>query len=169
MSMQTLMVQIADRQWTLEALHRACPLAFEEHGAIALVKMVPVQHLGWLGTEFGGMNFTDRERAELRDYEATIEDCGVAFSSVVFQYATLADAIVQAAEYVEASVVFATLPKSIIPYWRQFQLGRLRNSLARHGRQLIDPDQRSTVSPGDAMPVWSVPTHSLPHRKTTHP
>jgi hypothetical protein len=169
MSKQSIMVQIADRQWTLEALHRACPLALEKHASITLMKMLPVQHLSWLGTEFGAMSFTDRDRALMRDYEATIEDYGVPFSSDTFQYATLADAIVQAADYVEADIVFATLPNSIIPYWRRFQLWRLRKSLARHGLELIELDQRSPGRPDTMIASWPVPAHGLAHRKRIHP
>ena len=169
MSNPIIMVQIANRQWTLEALHQACALARDKSAGIVLMKMLPVQHLGWLGTEFGTMNFSDGDRAEIHDYEATIEDYGVPFAAEVFQYVTLPEAIVQAADYVEADIVFATLPKSIIPYWQKFQLGRLRNDLASHGRQLIDLDQPSAASQGETVHARPIPARLLPHRKTTQP
>jgi nucleotide-binding universal stress UspA family protein len=42
MSMPIIMVQIADRKWTLEALHRACALARDVNAEIVLLTMLPV-------------------------------------------------------------------------------------------------------------------------------
>jgi hypothetical protein len=152
-----IMVQIADHQWTLDALHRACLLARDMNAEIALMKMVPVQHLGWLGTEFGNINFTAKERSELHDYEATAEDYGVPYSTHVFQYATLLEAISEAADYVKAHIVFATLPQSVIPFWQRFQLWGLRNRLAHGGRELFDPSTLLTAKPHKRVNVTSVP------------
>jgi hypothetical protein len=153
-----IMVQIADHQWTLDALYRACLLARDMNAEVALMKMVPVQHLGWLGTEFGNMNFTAKERSELHDYEATAEDYGVPCSTHVFQYATLPEAISQAADYVKAHIVFATLPQSIIPFWQHFQLWGLRNRLTHNGRELFDPNKPWMAEPHEWVKVTSVPS-----------
>jgi hypothetical protein len=142
MSSQKVMVQIAEREWTLATLHQACTLARSLEAEIALVKMLPVQHLSWLGTPFGAMDFTELERAELRDYTATVEDYGVPFTVYQFQYFALAEALSDAADYVDAQFVFATLPPSVLPFWRQFQLKGLRRRLAHHGRQLTNPRDR---------------------------
>ncbi len=157
-----IMVQIADRPWTQDVLHRACALAREMNAGIALVKMVAVQHLSWLGTEFGSMNFTDQDRAEIRDYEATVEDYGVPCSFHIFQYATLIEAISEAADHVNARLVFAALPTSIIPYWPQFQRRRLARHLSRHGRELFDPNRTVAAEIGDLESVSSIPTRSFP-------
>jgi hypothetical protein len=135
-----IMVQIADPRWTLEALHRACLLAREIKAEIVLLKMLPVQHMQWLGTEFGAMNFTGKDRAALRDYEATVEDYGLSYSSLVFQYHTLTEAIAEAADQVNAHLVFATLPNSRIPYWREYQLHNLRKRFVQQHRHLIEID-----------------------------
>src|SRR5262245_49339568 len=108
--MQTIMVQVADLNWTMAALHLACALARSTEAAITLVKMVPVQHISWLGTEFGYQNLTMREHDELAAYQTTAEDYGVLLNKELFQYMTLPDAIADAAEYCGAQVVFATLP-----------------------------------------------------------
>jgi hypothetical protein len=163
-----IMVQIANYQWTLEALHRACALARDKGAGIVLMKMLPVQHVGWLGTEFGNMNLSDRDRAEIRDYEATVQDYGLPYAAEVFQFITLPEAIVEAADYVEAYIVFASLPKSIIPYWRQFQLRQLRNGLTKRGRQLIDLEQASPVKHGDTAYARPIAARLLANRKTTH-
>jgi nucleotide-binding universal stress UspA family protein len=139
-SQKRIMVQIADPHWTHEVLHQACILAREMKAEIVLLKMVPVQHVQWLGTEFGAMDFTLKDRAELRDYEATVEDYGLLYSSTVFQYLTLTEAIADAADHINADFIFATLPNSLIPYWREYQLHNLRQRFVRQHRHLIEID-----------------------------
>ena len=138
-----IMVQIADRDWTLEALHCAGVMARERaahEGAskIALVKMIPVQHLGWLGTEMGYIDLSEKDQQELTDYVETLEDYGVEYDLYPFQYATLPDAIVQVAEHLDAQVVFATLPASRIPFWQRFQFSEVRRHLAQNQRELVE-------------------------------
>jgi hypothetical protein len=139
MDIQTvIMVQIADRAWMLDALHCACLLARKMSAKIALMKMIPVQHFLWLGSELGYENFSIQDQRELAEYEDKMEDYGVEFSVDFFQYTSLPEAILQAAEYVNARVVIATLPRSIIPFWGSFQLDRLRRCLSRQERELIE-------------------------------
>jgi hypothetical protein len=133
-----IMVQIADREWTMDALHRACRLGRTMPTHIALVKMIPAQHVSWLGTELGNRSFSEQDQREIINYETTIEDYGIEFSSTVFQYSELDEAILQAADMLNASIVFATLPKGIIPYWRNLQLHRLRRRLWRNQRVLVE-------------------------------
>ena len=137
-SQTRIMVCIAEPEWTEEAIYQACVLTRKTQGELDFVKMVPVQHLGWLGTEFGNMNLTPQDRQLMERYSATAEDYGVAVASHYFQYVTLPEAIVQAAGYVKADVVFATLPKSLIPFWRRFQIDLLRLRLAQEKRVLVD-------------------------------
>jgi hypothetical protein len=132
-----IMVQISDREWTAEALHCACLLARNTSARIALVDMVPVQHAGWLGTDLGYLNFTDQKQVDFADYQATIEDYGVEFVPVLFQYLDLPDAIAQAAEHMNAQIVFAKLPESGISFWTKFQRWLLNRQFAREKRQWI--------------------------------
>jgi hypothetical protein len=145
MSTQIIMVQIADRPWTVDAIHSACKLARQINGQLVLMSMIPVQHLSYLGTEFGYLNVTDAMRSAMHEYASTAEDYGVPFSTQRFQYVTLLEAIVQAANEVNAQLVFATLPQSIIPYWRKFQQTRLRHQLQHHHRVLIDLEQTAEI------------------------
>lgn len=137
-SQTRIMVNIADRTWTMEALHCACIMARKTSAKIVLMKMIPVQHPGLLGTNLGYINFSYQEQQDVEDYEATIKDYSVEFSSHLFQYMTLGDAISKAAQEVKAQIVFATLPASLIPFWHDFQTQGLRRRLARHQRQLIE-------------------------------
>jgi hypothetical protein len=144
--MSTIMVQIMDRQKTLEALHFAAALAHSRRRKVALVKMVPVQHLGWLGTELGYASFTDGDHKTLLEYRAVAESYGVAVETHAFQYVSLADAIADAADYVAAQVVFAALPHSVIPFQDRFGVWLLRRRLAQQDRQLylLEPHRRSS-------------------------
>ncbi len=154
---QRIMVQIGDRAWTQEALYQACILARKNQGEIALVKMVPVQHIAWLGTDLGNLNITAQDRADMKNYEATAEDFGVAASIYFFQYSTLVDAIAQAAECTQADIVFAKLAKSLIPYWTQFQTNRLRHHLMKQQCALFDIDHNRQPIADDADDVPSSP------------
>ncbi len=144
-----VMVLMGEDSWTVEALHRACGLARTNGAEVALVKMIPVQHVGWLGTEFGYQNLNWEDRDALYDYLTIPEDYGVRFSVQLFQYVTLPEAISDAAEYLDAESVFATLPAGQIPLWRAWSLARLRRRLARHNRTLIISEELSRT-PSDS-------------------
>ena len=133
-----IMVQIAKRKWTLDALRCACLRACKMPVRIALVKLIPVQHFAWLGTDLGYMNFSEQDRIEFIDYQKIVRENGVQFSAHLFQYASLHDAILQAANFTGAQIVYATLPKSIIPFKHNYQLQWLRHHLAQQRRELIE-------------------------------
>ena len=135
-----IMVEVAAREWTQEALHSACNMARRSHASVALVQMVPVRHPLLLGTQIGYQSLSEAEIERLCSYEETLEDYGVEYSITLFQYATLVGAIVEAADLLNARVVFAALPKNSIPFWPSIRLEGLRRSLAQHQRQLVlDP------------------------------
>jgi hypothetical protein len=136
-----VMVQVAKPGWTLAALHLACAVARTNCLGLVLVKMVPVAHAGWLGTELGYQNFTEADQRLLREYAATAEAYGVVPSAELFQYVILGDAIVDAADYFDARITFATLPPYKLPLWRRFWLWRLRRQMARRGRLLYTLDR----------------------------
>src|SRR5258708_11551104 len=112
MTKNMIMVQIADRTWTLGALHHACTLARGTNSEITLVKMLPVQHMNWLGTEFGNLHLTEQDRHDLGDFQATVEDYGVPYAALTFQYFSLPEALSDAADHIDAQALFATLPNS---------------------------------------------------------
>ena len=83
------------------------------------------------------MKFTDQHRAEFTEYQATVEDYGVEFAPLLFQYDSLAEAIAQAVEHVNARIVFAKIPDSVIPFWTRYQRWSLNRQFARQNRQWI--------------------------------
>ncbi len=68
--------------------------------------------------QFGYHNLSQEDRDDLNNYHATVEDYGITLRSEVFRCITLADAIADAAHYLDARIVFPTLPKSVFPYWK---------------------------------------------------
>ncbi len=137
-----IMVQIADHDWTLNAVHAACQKARQRHWMVALVSLIPVQHTAWLGTDWGYMNISPQAARELEDYQATVLDYGLNCEIVRYQYTDFTDALADAADHLNARIVFAHFPHTLIPGWRHFLLWLLNRRLAEHQRQLIQPPVR---------------------------
>jgi len=127
--MTTIMVQVTDKSHTLAALHAACSLAQANKGDVALLNLIPVNHPGWLGSEWGNLNFTDKDRDMLKEYQCLAESYGVHIQLSTLQAVSSVDAIVWAAECVNAEIVFAHLPPSIIPFLRRWKAWQLRRRL----------------------------------------
>ena len=130
------MVQVTDHPRTLEALHFACALACRKNSRVVLVKMVPVPHIGLLGTELGYLNFTGSDAEEISGYQTIAEAYGVEVEICLFQYVSLVEAIEEVADQLAAHVIFAALPHSPLPYGDRFQAWRLRHHFERHHCQL---------------------------------
>jgi hypothetical protein len=157
-----IMIEIDQPKWTLEALHLACAVARVSSWEVVLVKMVPVAHISWLGTELGYQNFSIADEEFLRVCLATAEDYGITASVRLFQYVTLSDGIADAAEYFDTQFVFATLPYYRLPGWRRFLMWRLRRQLAERGRSLYTLDR--PPSSADWAPQILVPPSHLPEK-----
>ncbi len=157
MDTTTIMVQAADREWTLAALHFACALARNTGAEITMIKMAPVQHLGWLGTEFGCNSIGEQDHVDLHEFKETAEDYGVAISVHVFQYATFLEAVADAAAFVDASVVFAKIPASRLGLWHRAQEWYLRHLLANQHRQLYTLEKPAQATPETWTPSIMVP------------
>ena len=153
-----IMVQIADRAWTQAALQSACKLALSLQAPIALVQMVPVQHPLFLGNQLGYLAVAPEDLRLLNDLEVAFANMGIESSLHLFQYVTLTGGIADAADLVAASIVFATLPLSLIPWWRSLQLEVMRWRLAQRGRWLISEPARGLAT----APVALVQLHAQP-------
>ncbi|MCI0399146.1 MAG: hypothetical protein L0332_25860 [Chloroflexi bacterium] len=152
-----VMLVLSERQWTLQALHLACALVRNQGGEIVLVKMVPVRHPAMLGTAAGYLDFTDQEEQAIRDFAATAEDYNVPFSITLCQYASYSNAVLSAAEQLQARIIFAPPPRSVIPLWSVVQQWWLKQSLARGHRTLY------TLQQAGASPGWT-PSITLPKK-----
>lgn len=153
---RVMMIQIANRAWTLEALHCACLIARSTGDTIALVKMVPVLHHSWLGTEWGYMHLSRQDQNAIHDYQATIEDYGLSYVLSVFQYDTWVEATAQAAQQNHADCVFAQTPTSWLPGWEKIQSWSLQRLLKRQGCEWI---QQPVYGGAAEITVEAQPTH----------
>ncbi|MBI5931734.1 MAG: hypothetical protein HY862_20660 [Chloroflexi bacterium] len=134
--MNTIMVQICDRQWTLQALHLACAIARNQQSDVTLVRMIPVQQMTWVGTDLANIPMSRDEQKLVDELQLTAEDYGIKISIRDMQYFTLLEALVEMAESLESKAIFATLPDTSLPYWRRFQMWRLQHQLNRRNCQL---------------------------------
>jgi hypothetical protein len=144
--MKNIMVQIANKSWTMEALHLACAMARNSETTIALVRFMEVGHPSYLGTNMGNIAPTPQEYQDLQDYQATAEDYGVELEVRSIQCLSPLDVMAQAAEELDAEVVFARVPESAIPYWHKFQLWNLKRELSGQQRQLYTLDKPANVT-----------------------
>jgi hypothetical protein len=132
----TILVQITNETWTLRALHLACVLARSNGARIILLRLMQVQHLSYLGTEFGSTPLSQQEYAAWHDYVTIAEDYGVEIVRRSMQCWSVLGAIAAAADHVDAQVVFAYIPPSSISYMHSLQRWSLQRRLAKARRQL---------------------------------
>jgi hypothetical protein len=147
-----IMVQTGEYRPTLEAVHLASAIARNQQATLVLVEMIAVSQPAWLGTELGNIGRTERTRQEMESYCAVAEEYGVPVTVQPFQYITLLGAITDAADYVDARLVFVVLPKVAIPLWHRFRVWLLRQRLESRGRQLFWPGEERTEIGGRQVP-----------------
>jgi hypothetical protein len=168
-SQPVIMLDIGSRAWTIDALSAACLMARRMDATILLVKMVPVQHIGWLGTALGYLDFTEQEQEEMAEYQELIEEYAVEYTPYVFQYLNLINGTIQIVEQFRPQMAFIKLPQTLIPMWRRFQWYRLRQQLDRLQCRLIETplfdasDSAYTSSQADT-DEWTQELHDLFNR-----
>lgn len=141
----TIMIQTTGSTQVPETVHLGCALARSQGGPIVLVQMIPVTHPGWLGTEWAWAERTEADAQLAKACRVVADEYGVELETMQFPYSTLLDAIVQAADYLDAGFVFATLPAARAGWWHKWQVRRLERRLAARQRRLCLPGE-----PGDA-------------------
>jgi hypothetical protein len=139
--MTNILVQMAEENWTMQALHLACALARNSNSKVVLLQLMQVKNPSLLGASFDGHSPSEREYADLEEYAATAEDYGVELELQPMQCISMLDAVVDAAEQLNTVVVFAHVLPSRIPYWRRFQVWNLERRLRNQRQQLFTLDQ----------------------------
>ncbi len=139
--MSTILVQMAERAWTEEALHLACAMARNNHVNVTLLRMIEAQHYSWLGTTLGFENFSADESDVLWDYKAIAEKYEVELEVQPMQWMSYVGAMVDASDELEAEAVFACPPAHILPFMRRFEIWELRRQLEERSRALYLLDQ----------------------------
>lgn len=142
MDKRTIIVQLATPEWTLKAIHLACAMASRTGAGVALVRMIPVPHIGLLGEEMGEVRLSDREQALAQQCYTVATDYGITLQLVRFQYFSLAEALVQVVPYLDAQAIFAHLSPISFPFWHRFRVWLLQSKL-----QLLNCDLYTLDTP----------------------
>jgi len=154
---------MANRRWTTQALHLACALARSDQAAVVLLRLMQVDRIRDLGSEFGDIAMNSAEYRDLLDYGATAEDYGVDFSLEQMQCISPLQAIADAAAYLNANIVFARVPESHIPLLHNFQVWQLERRLTPEHRQLYTLDGQDREG-SQAPSITIKPAHSATGR-----
>ena len=139
--MTTILVQMADRQWTEEALHLACAMARNTQSNVTLLRMIQAQHYSWLGTSLGYETFSPEESDAIWGYKVIAQKYGIDLFVQPMQWISYVGAIVDASDQLEADVVFASVPQRLFPLWRKYEIWDLRRQLDERHRVLYMLDQ----------------------------
>jgi hypothetical protein len=136
MNMPTLMVQMDDHKWTLNALHEACGKARTRGAQVVLALMLPQRHVVFGNINVDRYQFTDAEAEELREYNAVAAEYGVPLMTRVFEYDDLEEGISAAADALNAETVYARLPGALLPVTQHSHERHLEEVLEAHHHDL---------------------------------
>ncbi|MCB9437660.1 MAG: universal stress protein [Anaerolineales bacterium] len=153
--MTTIMVQFSEEQWTLEAMHLASALARNLNSSVVLIYLSLTPNPGLLG--WGITPPTLAEERLIESYAAVAEDYGVVCRVQPVQFISLVDALAQTAQLLNASVLFAHIPSSSIPFWQRFQLWSLKIQLGRCQLYTLDNQHIKQTQ----KPVPAIITHKV--------
>ena len=115
--MSTILVITGEPGWTRRAVHLAGAVAHEAGVAVVLLHMVPVTHMGYLGTGSREALLSFAEFDALNEYMTTAADYAPV-TVELFEYSDAIGGVLSAAEQYGATAVFAAAPGG--------PLGRLR-------------------------------------------
>jgi hypothetical protein len=142
--MKTILVQMADQRWTSDAVRAACALASNTAARVVVLHLMPVNHIRYLGTDLAITPPDKHQFQQIEAYVAIADEYGVELNVRRMQSVSASDALAQAAEYLDADVVFANVANSRVPVW-----GKVRSWMFQHQlgeRQLFTLDQPAAVS-----------------------
>lgn len=145
--MKTIMVQMSDQQWTMKAIHLGSALAHNNDASIVLLHLVLASNPGLV--DWGVPETNAQEEKQIQDYAAVAKDYDVAFRVQQMEYISLPDALIQAVRRLNASIIFAHIPSSHIPFWQQFQEWNVRRQLG--DCRLYTLDEESPIQVEEAI------------------
>jgi hypothetical protein len=134
--MSTILVQFAERQWTMRAMHLACAMARSSDAQVLLLVLSRVPSPFLLGAEIAMMRPTPRELAALHDCAHIANEYGVALRVEPMQYDTIGGAIAQAVVEYEAVAAFVQMPHSRMPFADRLERWSIQRQLRACGFRL---------------------------------
>jgi hypothetical protein len=143
-----VLVVLGELEWTLRAIHLACAVVRSSGGQVVLLQMVPVRHPSYLGTDLAYLDFTPEQQERVSEYRHLTSTYGVGFSVCVFSYDVYPSSLVDAAEQLGATTVFAGFHRHRIPGWDALEKWWIKRALSHHHRDLC------TLEPPDGEEGW---------------
>jgi nucleotide-binding universal stress UspA family protein len=142
--MKGILVQMADHKWTMTALHVACGYGRQLNRPIILLHLIPVPP-SYLGTNYGYFFSSFEDFPLFREYLATAEDYNVPFTYQPMQYISMKDALIQAAERFDASIIFVKSPNHLFRWWTALHQNILKRRMWSQQRDLHSLDNTTSV------------------------
>ncbi|MBE0690494.1 MAG: hypothetical protein IH587_10285 [Anaerolineae bacterium] len=105
-------------------------------GIVVVTLLLPESHCILAGIDPETYTFSQDEQNELREYQAIADTHGVELGTRVFSYHELAAGIVDAADTLNAEIVYAHLPATLLSFQRQRQVRHLARELGEHHHEL---------------------------------
>lgn len=136
MSQQTILVEMTGAKRTWEAMYAACQLAREAGDKVVLVKMLPLDYLQWIADDCAEYTFSEGETEDIRNYHHIADEFEVAFEVRLIPYTDWESALVRAADELNARIVFARPPESIVPFFHHAPLRHLQHVMEAHHHEL---------------------------------
>lgn len=142
--MGNIIVQLADPQWTTQALHLASALARNTGSHVTFLHLMLARNPGLLGSEMATPAPTWAEQDQFREYGTICEDYGVDCVLQPMQYVSLTGALQDAAMLLKARAFFVKKPDSHFTLWNRFWAWRLHQVMRSTGCQLylVDTNTR---------------------------
>jgi hypothetical protein len=156
--MGKIVVQLETAAWTTRAMHFACSMARQTGGEVVLLQLIEVHNIGALGHGFDTVPYGSEFYGLAHECEKIARQYGVPVALQQMEYTTRNDALAQAAEALEASVLFAPMPPSRVGLVNRFNTWSLTHQLHQcHFYSLAGSD-----APNEAVPAVSMemPRHA---------
>lgn len=158
--MNTILVQMSDQSWTLQAIHLACAMACSNQTNIILLRLDYVKHPIHLGTDLGFNPPTNQEIAIIAACKNISEQYGVKLRFESFQCATTVGALVTAADEFFADILFAHIQATHIPFWHKLKTWDLTHRLSAIDCQLFTLD-KPAQAPDRPLSITITSVHNM--------
>lgn len=146
---KNIIVHFTDTRWTTVAMREACQLARERQEKIALLKLLPADYLAWHGgDEADEYQLSESESNDLASYQTQASAAGCDVELHVIKYDNIDKAIEQAADDLNADIVFANLPHHLISFFDRLEVRTLSQHLEENQHQLRSFDAPVADSDG---------------------
>ena len=143
--MENIVVQVADPQWTNQAVHLASAVARNTGRRVTLLYLMLARNPGLLGSEIATPPPTWEEQTQFQGYSSICEDYGVECVLQPMQYVSQLGALQDAAAILHARVLFVKRPDKPLSLRNRFWAWSLRRGLQATGCQLYLVDESTRM------------------------